>query len=176
MALAVSYFLPELMAGIRSWTSTREGLQEFLNCLSDAEFERHYHAPGLVSDVTARTLGLSILAKITGARDIDPNTVQRAAALTRISTSDLDRILPYLTVLLMGALKLRSEKPLRRVLSDIRGNQHYGNAVADPFDELATIVMHPEAPVQLSPARRLLGALFQRRISRDPDEEERLAG
>jgi len=168
----VRIVLTPLLAGLRGWVASREGMAAFLRQLSRDDFIELYKCSAGMSDFAARELGLGVLANLTSVHDFDPDVLSRAADASGVRTADVERMLPFIAVLLMAALRFRVEKPVRQVLSELEKNPSLGNAVKDPFAALADVVDNPGQKRDRRQPKGMLRAIFTMRVTPAPADSE----
>ncbi|MBI1383556.1 MAG: hypothetical protein GC150_01400 [Rhizobiales bacterium] len=137
VAVATAVLLPELLECICAATATPKGTIAFLKRLSAESHSNHYESPSLMVDLRVRDLGMSILSELATARDFDQRVILEAATSSELRTSDVERMLPFITVLTVAAIALRADRPMRALLGDLVRNGEWARRQREPFGPLA---------------------------------------
>ena len=138
VAIAVSGLVPEIVASMVASLGNVAAAAAFLRHLSDDYNYSKYDDPSLQTDFGVRDLGISILTEITRFRDIPGHSLVRIGNDSGITTSDLERMLPFVTVLTLSAIRIRYEPPFRQLLGDVVANHNWAKRQPEPFGPLAS--------------------------------------
>ena len=103
-AAAVGQLLPALAAGLSHNTAQPGGLEGLIAALAGGAHERYLEDPSAVAGTGAVQDGNGILGHILGSKDVSRQVAARASAQTGIGADVLQKMLPLVATLAMGAL------------------------------------------------------------------------
>jgi hypothetical protein len=103
-AAAVGQLLPALAAGLSRNTAQPGGLEGLMAALSGGTHERYLEDPSALTGMGAMQDGNDILGHILGSKDVSRQVAARASAQTGIGADVLQKMLPLVATLAMGAL------------------------------------------------------------------------
>jgi hypothetical protein len=110
-AAAVGQLLPALAAGLSHNTAQPGGLEGLIAALSGGAHERYLEDPSAVTGPGAMQDGNGILGHILGSKDVSRQVAARASAQTGIGADVLQKMLPLVATLAMGALARQTAGP-----------------------------------------------------------------
>ena len=110
-AAAVGQLLPALAAGLSHNTAQPGGLEGLIAALSGGAHERYLEDPSAVTGPGAMQDGNGILGHILGSKDVSRQVAARASAQTGIGADVLQKMLPLVATLAMGALARQTGGP-----------------------------------------------------------------
>jgi hypothetical protein len=110
-AAAVGQLLPALAAGLSHNTAQPGGLEGLLAALSGGAHERYLEDPSAMTGTGAAQDGNGILGHILGSKDVSRQVAARASAQTGIGADVLQKMLPLVATLAMGALARQTAAP-----------------------------------------------------------------
>jgi hypothetical protein len=103
-AAAVGQLLPALAAGLSHNTAQPGGLEGLIGALAGGSHERYLEDPSAVAGMGAVQEGNGILGHILGSKDVSRQVAARASANTGIGADVLQKMLPLVATMAMGAL------------------------------------------------------------------------
>jgi hypothetical protein len=157
----VYVMLKELTASLDLVISERKGLIAFLDDLGQGDYVRMLADQSVFSDQRLRDRGLLILGKISEVRPLDREAIEDMAALNYSDAATCRQMLPYVSMLMMAAIRQRAERPMRLILAAQRGDRA-AQLVSDPFGTLASKLAEKAKPSPQRPVGRLVDALLGR--------------
>jgi len=170
IAIAIAGLVPEILACLVHALDTRQAASDFLMRLSRDHYDSKYNDVTLLTDFTVRDEGIAFLAEITRVRDIDAQSLVRTASQSGLRTSDLERLLPFVAVLTISAIRLRCERPMRDLLAEATGNANWAARQAEPYGPLADHLSGQKAPGLVNGLFGSLRATFDLR-RKAPEQE-----
>lgn len=158
-ATATAYLIRALLPSFDAWISGPDGLLSFLRMMSVESDGRDLGNTAVFQDHVFRDRGFRILDELRAVEELDPNAIQEALDKSGIDVDTAARMMPYVAVLMMAAIRQRCERELRQLLAAKRGRS-YAGSVADPF--AAAIEMLGAGLVEERSGAGLLSQLFRR--------------
>ncbi len=167
-AQVVRYFLPPIAKAISRRTESPQGLIYFLELVGSHRHDRYLADPGIFGHPKVEAEGRMILTKLF------PNAAQlhkivgNRAKILPVQPPTLEKMLPYVAVLALGAIELKTRQPLKGILIGLMNGRADPVAAANPYRALASEIRRRRIEVaERDPDRRsgiaaVLGALFAR--------------
>jgi hypothetical protein len=167
-AQIVRYFLPPMIKSISRRMDTSQGLITFLDFVGTRRHDRYLADPGIFGHPHVEADGRAILATLFPNAAHLRKIVENRAKVLPVQPQLLERMLPYIAILALGAIELKTRQPLRSILHRISQGRADQVAMANPYRALAgEIRRHRMTSRALEKERRtslsdVIGALFSR--------------
>lgn len=170
-AQIVRYFLPPITKGVSRRMRSMQGLIDFLDILGARRFDRYLADPGIFGNPHVSAEGWMIL------RMLFPNAMHLQRVIGNrtkvlpVGPNMLESMLPYIAILALGAIELKTRQPLKEVCLRLLNGRADPVAVANPYRALAAEIRRRRIPDEAYPERRsriaaMLGSLFARQDTR----------
>lgn len=127
----VGRVLPALLEGFRRTAASPQGAMALLRSLSEPGIAHHYDDPSVLNDVATLSLGQRVAALLLPADTLKPDMIDSVSRAGGVSHDMLRRMLPYVTVLTMGAIRKRVLPELAQLAGEIKCQRAKGSPV-DP--------------------------------------------
>jgi hypothetical protein len=137
MARAVRYFIPPITKAIEKRAETTEGLFSVLEFLGSRRFDRFLDDPRIFGHVQVQKEGERALDYLFLREARIRKIVENRAKVLPIDADTLQAIFPYLAVIIIGAIEVRTRRPLGAVLHRITKGASDSRAIANPYLALA---------------------------------------
>ena len=161
-ARAVRFLLPAIMPAFDTWVASPGGLISFLGLMSRGGYDNALSAPAVLSNRFERDRGAHLLETFRSVRKIDDADLARAVEASGLSYRVLVQMLPFVTLFMMGALRISAQQPLREILVRRLGAKMKSSA--DPFADAASLI----AWEAKGPRQGLIAGIFGDLINRRP--------
>jgi hypothetical protein len=158
-AQIVRYFLPVISRSIQKRAQTAEGLISVLEFLGSRRFDRFLDDPRVFGHPTVADEGERVLDYVLGSRERIRKIVARRAEVLNLPVEQLEKLFPYIAVLALGAIEIRTRRPLGSVLHRINNGSSDSRAIANPYLALAQLLRKKEREEKDQRRRLGLGAL-----------------
>jgi hypothetical protein len=103
-ASALSALVPALSAGLRQNMQSPDGLSGLLGALSGGSHERYIDDPSALAHPDTVADGNGILGHVLGSKEVSRQVAAQAGAQTGLGPEVLQRMLPLVATLVMGAM------------------------------------------------------------------------
>lgn len=159
MAQTVRYFLPPIGKAIEKRSQTPEGLLSVLEFLGSRRYDRFLEDPrifghGEVFQEGERALGY-LFARDAAIQKI----IENRAKVLPMEVSQLEKLFPYIAVMALGAIAMRTRRPLGVVLNRLSKGAADERGVANPYLALAQHLKKQEKEDKERRRRRLFAFL-----------------
>lgn len=161
VADVVYALLRELTVSLDVAIADRGRLTLFLKDLGRGDYLRLLIDDSVFADQGLRDRGLRIVAGLGAIRPLDMDDIDDRAQGTGVNPATVRQMLPFVTMLMMAAVRHKAERPLRHLLAAKRGDRA-ATRPSDPFMTLAQGLNQPEPARIARPPVRLVDALFGR--------------
>ncbi len=165
VAQAVRYFLPPIEKVIARRSESVDGLISVLEFLGSRRCDRAMADPRIFREQRVADEGQRILLYLFGKGGHVRKLIDNRARALQIDPEILEWMLPYIAVLAIGALEVRTRRPLGTVLHRLARGSLEPHTVLNPYVALAKQVkLRHEAMAGLRQSRvtGFLGSLFGR--------------
>jgi hypothetical protein len=159
MAQTVRYFIPPITKAIEKRAQTPEGLLSVLEFLGSRRYDRFLDDPRIFGHEQVSKEGKRILDYIFVREARIKKIVENRAKVLPIDPLTLERLLPFIAVLVIGAIEVRTRRPLGVILYRVTKGTTDDRAIANPFLALAQHIKKQERQ-QKDHRRRRLFAFF----------------
>ena len=104
----VGALAPALLGGLQKQAGSEDGLASLAKALGSGDHQRYIDNPELISADETRADGNNILGHLLGGKDVSRNVAAQAAQSTGIDASLIEKALPLIAGLAMGAVSKSS--------------------------------------------------------------------
>ena len=101
---ALSALVPALSARVQQNLQTSDGLSGLVAALSNGNHQRYIDNPATLGDPSTVDDGNGILGHVLGSKDVSRDVAAQAAAQTGLGHDVMQRMLPMVATLVMGAM------------------------------------------------------------------------
>jgi hypothetical protein len=157
MAQTVRYFVPPIAKAIEKRAQTPEGLLSVLEFLGSRRFDRFLDDPRIFGHAQVLKEGQRVLAYLFVHDARIKKIVENRAKVLPIEAAVLETMLPYISVMVMGAIELKTRRPLGVVWHRITKGAPGDRALANPYIALAQYLKKQDREQRDQRRRRLLG-------------------
>jgi hypothetical protein len=166
VALAVQYFLPAIVKAVEKRAETQEGLISLLEFFGATRYDRFLDDPRIFTHDRAVEEGerASLFLFQTEAR-IGKIIANRASVLP-VGADDLNRMFPVICLMAVGAIEVRTRRPLAMIASRLNAATGSEQAIANPYLLLARHLKRQDA--ERSRKRSRLFGFFSSGVREDP--------
>ncbi len=136
-AQVVRYFLPPIIKSVSRRMESSQGLVYFLEFVGTRRHDRFLADPGIFGHPKIEAEGRAIL------RTLFPNAsklqkiIGNRAKVLPLSPEMLERMLPYVAILALGAIELKTRQPLKSILLSVLNGRADPVAMSNPYKALA---------------------------------------
>jgi hypothetical protein len=159
MAQAVRYFIPPMAKAIERRAQTPEGLLSVLEFLGSRRYRRFLDDPRIFGHDQVLKEGERVLAYLFVREERIKRLVDNRAQRLPIEPEAIHRLLPYIAVMVIGAIEVRTRRPLGVIWHRISGGATDGRAIANPYLALAEHLKRQEREQRDQRRRRLFSFL-----------------
>lgn len=164
-AQATRYFLPVLRKAVERKAETLPGLIAVLEFLGARRHDRLIADPRMVGHPRVAEEGENILAFLFPNREFLKKIVLRRAETLRLDAGALERMLPFIAVLAIGAIERRTRRPLAAIVQRLTNGAIEQRGLINPYAALAVQLRLRQQNAQGGLAR-MFGGLFGRQERR----------
>lgn len=166
-AQVVRYFLPPLHKAMLKRMETPGGLMMLLELIGLRRHDRYLADPGIFRHPQIEMEGRALLTTLIPNRNFIAKIIDNRARVLRLPPEMLEKMLPFVTILVFGAVELKTRQPLKKVTLKIRGDKADPAALANPYKILADEIRQRKMAKGLEEEKRVsltsvIGALFSR--------------
>lgn len=136
-ALTVRYTLPAMRKAIERRTETAEGLIAVLEFLGSRRCDRVMQDPRMFGHVRVESEGQAILKYLFGSSQHIRKLIDSRAKILPIEAERLEKMLPYIAVMAIGAIEQRTRRPLGAVLNRLKQTALQPRDLHNPYASLA---------------------------------------
>ncbi len=156
-AQVVRYFLPPMIKSLSRRMESSQGLIYFLDFIGTRRHDRYLADPGIFGHPQVEAEGRAILGTLFPQPAHLRKIIENRAKVLPIPPQLLERMLPYIAILALGAIELKTRQPLRTILHRISQGRADQIAMANPY-------------------RALAGEIRRRRLTARGQEQDRRTG
>lgn len=132
-ARVVRYFIPPIAKTIQRRAQTAEGLLSVLEFLGSRRYDRFLDDPRIFGHPTVAEEGERVLEFVFSGKSRTKAIIARRAQALTIPEDRLERMFPYIAVMTLGAIEVRTRRPLGTVLHRLNNGKSDARAVANPY-------------------------------------------
>jgi hypothetical protein len=166
-AQVVRYFLPPIVKSVSRRMESPNGLIYLLEFIGNKRHDRYLADPTIFVHPEIEAEGRAILATLFPNPGHLQKIIGNRAKVLPLRPELLERMLPFVAVLALGAIELKTRQPLKAVLLRILNGRADPVAMANPYKALAGEVRRRRNAEQQQKDRRsgiaaMFGTLFSR--------------
>lgn len=167
-AQIVRYFLPPMIKSITKRMESSQGLINFLDFVGTRRHDRYLADPGIFGHPQVEADGRAILATLFPNATHLRKIIENRAKVLPVTPQVLEKMLPYIAILALGAIELKTRQPLRSILHRISQGRADQVAMSNPYRALAgevrrhRMTSHARQHTRRSSLTEVIGALFSR--------------
>ena len=136
-AQVVRYFLPPIKKSISKRMETPQGLVYFLEMIGARRHDRYLADPGIFGHPQVAVEGRAILGVLFPNPAHLNKIIANRTKVLPVPPALLEKMLPYVAVLAIGAIELKTRQPLKEVLLTLLKGRADPVAAANPYKSLA---------------------------------------
>jgi hypothetical protein len=159
MAQAVRYFIPPMAKAIERRSQTPEGLLSVLEFLGSRRYGRFLEDPRIFGHDQVLKEGERVLGYLFAREDRIKRLVENRAQRLPIEPAVIHSLLPYIAVMVIGAIEVRTRRPLSVVWHRLTNGATDDRAIANPYLALAGHLKQQEREQKDQRRRRLFAFL-----------------
>ncbi len=137
MAQTTRYFIPAITKAIERRTETAEGLQAILEFFASRRFERFLDDPRMFSHPQVMQEGVRILNFLFERDARIQRIVDNRVKVLPIDRAQLLSMFPVIAVMVLGAVEIRTRRPLVTILNRLTNGMADERSIANPYLALA---------------------------------------
>ena len=155
MAQTVRYFVPPITKTIEKRAQTPEGLISVLEFLGSRRYDRFLEDPRIFGHAQIAEEGQRILNYLFVRKERLQKIIENRAKVLPIDPVTLEKLFPFIAVLAIAAIELRTRRPLGLILYRITKGATDDRAIANPFLALVQYLRKQEQQQKDQRKRRL---------------------
>jgi hypothetical protein len=159
MAQAVRYFIPPMAKAIEKRAESAEGVLSVLEFLGSRRYDRFLDDPRIFGHDKVLKEGERVLEYLFLREERVKRLIENRAQRLPLETAALSKLLPYIAVIVIGAVEVRTRRPLGVVWHRLTNGATGGRAIANPYLALAEHLKKQEREQKDYRKRRLFGFL-----------------
>ncbi|MGO8955433.1 MAG: DUF937 domain-containing protein [Rhodomicrobium sp.] len=159
MAQTVRYFIPPMAKAIEKRAQTPEGLQSVLEFLGSRRYDRFLDDPRIFGHAQVLKEGERVLDYLFVREARIKKIIENRAKVLPIEASALEKILPYIAVMVIGAIEVKTRRPLGVIWHRITKGASDDRALANPYLALVQYLKKQEREQKDHRRRRLFAFL-----------------
>ena len=155
MAQTVRYFVPPITKTIEKRAQTPEGLISVLEFLGSRRYDRFLEDPRIFGHAQIAEEGQRILNYLFVRKERLQKIIENRAKVLPIDPVTLEKLFPFIAVLAIAAIELRTRRPLGLILYRVMKGTADDRAIANPFLALVQYLKKQEQQQKDQRKRRL---------------------
>jgi hypothetical protein len=155
MAQTVRYFVPPITKTIEKRAQTPEGLISVLEFLGSRRYDRFLEDPRIFGHAQIAEEGQRILNYLFVRKERLQKIIENRAKVLPIDPVTLEKLFPFIAVLAIAAIELRTRRPLGLILYRVMKGAADDRAIANPFLALVQYLKKQEQQQKDQRKRRL---------------------
>ena len=155
MAQTVRYFVPPITKSIEKRAQTPEGLISVLEFLGSRRYDRFLDDPRIFGHAKISEEGQRILDFLFVRKERMQKIIENRAKVLPIDPVTLEKLFPFIAVMAVAAIEVRTRRPLGLILYRIMKGAADDRAIANPFLSLAQYLKKQEQRQKDQRKRRL---------------------
>jgi hypothetical protein len=136
-AQVVRYFLPPIIKSIARRIESPNGLIYLLEFIGSRRHDRYLADPGIFVHPKIEAEGRAILATLFPNPARLQKIISNRTKVLPLQPELMERMLPYVAILALGAVELKTRQPLKAVLLRVLNGRADPVAMANPYKALA---------------------------------------
>jgi hypothetical protein len=167
-AQIVRYFLPPIVKAVSRKMETSKGLLYLLDYIGSRRHDRYLADPGIFGHPQVEAEGRSILTILFPNQAHLRKIVGNRAKVLPVQPELLERMLPYIAILALGAIELKTRQPLKAILLRMLNGRADPVSMNNPYKALAIEIRRRRMAERAREQERrsglsaVFGALFAR--------------
>lgn len=159
MAQTVRYFIPPMAKALEKRAQTPEGLLSVLEFLGSRRYDRFLDDPRIFGHAQVLTEGERVLDFLFVREARTKKIIENRTKVLPIEAAALQRILPYIAVMVIGAIEVKTRRPMGVIWHRIAKGASEDRALANPYLALAQHLKKQERDQKDQRRRRLFAFL-----------------
>lgn len=159
MAQAVRYFIPPMAKAIEKRAQTPEGLLSVLEFLGSRRYDRYLDDPRIFGHAQVLKEGERVLDYLFVREARIKKIIENRTKVLPVEAAALEKILPYIAVMAIGAIEIKTRRPLGVIWHRIAKGNSDDRALANPYLALAQHLRKQERDQKDQRRRRLFSFL-----------------
>jgi hypothetical protein len=155
MAQTVRYFVPPITKTIEKRAQTPEGLISVLEFLGSRRYDRFLEDPRIFGHAQIAEEGQRILNYLFVRKERLQKIIENRAKVLPLDPVTLEKLFPFIAVLAIAAIELRTRRPLGLILYRVMKGAADERAIANPFLALVQYLKKQEQQQKDQRKRRL---------------------
>lgn len=155
-AQVVRYFLPPLHKAMTKRMETPHGLMMLLELIGARRHDRYLADPGIFTHPDIEMEGRALLTTLIPNRNYIARIIENRTKVLPLPPELLEKMLPFVAILVFGAVELRTRQPLKDILLRIHDGRTDPVSASNPY-------------------RALAEAIRERKVGRGQDDDRRSA-
>ena len=155
MAQTVRYFIPPITKTIEKRAQTPEGLISVLEFLGSRRYDRFLEDPRIFGHAQVAEEGQRILNYLFVRKERLQKIIENRAKVLPIDPVTLEKLFPFIAVMAIAAIELRTRRPLGLILYRVMKGAADDRAIANPFLALVQYMKKQEQQQKDQRKRRL---------------------
>jgi Bacterial protein of unknown function (DUF937) len=155
MAQTVRYFVPPITKTIEKRAQTPEGLISVLEFLGSRRYDRFLEDPRIFGHAQIAEEGQRILNYLFVRQERQQKIIENRAKVLPIDPVTLEKLFPFIAVMAIAAIELRTRRPLGLILYRVMKGAADDRAIANPFLALVQYLKKQEQQQKDQRKRRL---------------------
>ena len=139
MAQTVRYFVPPITKSIEKRAQTPEGLISVLEFLGSRRYDQFLDDPRIFGHAQISDEGQRILDYLFVRKERIQKIIENRAKVLPIDPVTLEKLFPFIAVLAIAGIELRTRRPLGLILYRVTKGATDDRAIANPFLALVNI-------------------------------------
>ena len=144
MAQTVRYFVPPITKSIEKRAQTPEGLISVLEFLGSRRYDRFLDDPRIFGHAQIAQEGMRILDYLFVCKERLQKIIANRAQVLPIDPLTLEKLFPFIAVLAIAAIEIRTRRPLGLILYRVMKGAADEGAIANPFLALSQYLKKQE--------------------------------
>ena len=159
MAQTVRYFIPPMAKAIEKRAQTPEGLLSVLEFLGSRRYDRFLDDPRIFGHAQVQKEGERVLDYLFVREARVKKIIENRTKVLPIEAAALQNILPYIAVMVIGAIEVKTRRPLGVIWHRIAKGATDDRALANPYLALAQHLKKQERDQKEQRRRRFFSFL-----------------
>ncbi len=159
MAQAVRYFIPPIAKALEKHAQTQEGLLAVLEFLGSRRYDRFLDDPRIFGHAQVAKEGERIVDFLFARESLVRKIVGNRAKVLPMDEVTLEKLLPFIAVMVIGGVTVRTRRPLGVILHRITKGATDDRSIANPFLALAQYLKKQEREQREQRRRRFFAFL-----------------
>ncbi len=159
-AQVVRYFLPPIIKSVSRRMESSQGLVYFLEFVGARRHDRYLADPGIFGHPQIEAEGRAILGTLFPNASQLQKIIGNRAKVLPLAPEQLEAMLPYVAILALGAIELKTRQPLKTILLRMLSGRADPVAMANPYKALAGEIRRRRVAEREQDRRTGIAAVF----------------